>query len=341
MSATVRWTDDLAERLAGVALASVRTEYPFHLAHLAHCADDLRAPGVLHPVFGASYDWHSCVHMVWTLARCLRLAPGLALADPIGQHLDARLTVAGMAAEIAYFETPGRGAFERPYGWCWLLQLHAELDRLAATHAKAARWRAALAPLAALIAERLLAHLPRLDYPVRAGTHGNTSFALVLALDYARRLRQPALQSMIAERARTWFGADRDYPVAFEPGGDEFLSPGLCEAALMARVLDAREFAAWWTGFAPGTAALSRWRSPVRVSDSTDPKIVHLHGLNLSRAWCWSVLRPHLPPGQAQAIAATIDAHLDASLAAATEGDYAGTHWLASFAMLAITASDL
>jgi hypothetical protein len=323
------------DALAATALANVGLAYPFHLVHLLRSEADLQAPRRLHPVFGAGYDWHSCVHMHWTLARCLRLWPDLAAAAAIGAHFDARFTAANVAAECEYFAGSGRGTFERPYGWGWLLLLWCELDALAARRGQAGRWRDALAPLAVLIADRLAAWLPRAEFPVRAGTHGNSAFALILALPYTRRRAMAALEAGIGDRARRWFGPDRGYPAEYEPSGDDFLSGGLCEALLMARVLRPSEWEAWWAGFTPSGAGLARWRQPVAVSDATDAKIVHLHGLNLSRAWCWRQLQPVLPASLQPAAAQSARAHLRASLAAATDGDYVGTHWLASFALLA------
>lgn len=324
------------ESFAAVALTNVAAEYPFHLSHLARGDDEVRTPRELHPAFHGAYDWHSCVHMHWTLARCLRLGAGAA-APAITAHFDARLAPEAIAGECAYFSTPGRASFERPYGWGWLLQLAAELDALAAARPATARWRDALAPLAALLAQRFIGWLPLADFPVRAGTHGNSAFALVLALNYARRQGDAALAAAIEASARRWFGADRDYPAAYEPSGDDFLSGGLCEALLMARVLPADEWARWWAEFAPFGDALAPWLTPVRVADATDPKIVHLHGLNLSRAWCWRQLRPLLPAPMQETADRAADTHQRASRAAATAGDYVGTHWLASFALLAAT----
>jgi len=325
------------DQFARVALANVATEYPFHVAHLARSPAEVLVPRRLHPVFFGAYDWHSCVHMHWSLARCLKLAPTLPLRASIVDHFDTRLTPAAIDAECGYFSAAGRGAFERPYGWGWLLQLRAELDVLGEQLPAAARWCDALAPLADLIAERLLVWLPRAEYPVRAGTHGNSAFAMVLAHRYAVQRRDAALAAAISDRACSWFAADRAYPADYEPSGDDFLSGGLCEALLMVRVLPADDWRRWWAAFAPAPAALDRWLAPVNVADAADPKIVHLHGLNLSRAWCWRQLLPHLPAPLQQPVEAASDLHLRTSLGAATAGDYVGTHWLASFALLAMT----
>lgn len=328
---------ELIDELARIARANVGAEYPFHLTHLARSDADIRAPRALHPAFHGSYDWHSCVHMHWTLARCLRLRTEAAWASEVAAHFDARFKPEHVAGECAYFAASARGSFERPYGWGWLLALWVELDSLAGSRPAAGRWRDALRPLARLIAVRFMTWLPRADYPVRAGTHGNSAFALILACNYAKRTRDAALAEQIATRAQRWFGDDRLYPAGYEPSGDDFLSGGLCEAVLMARTLDAEAWPRWWAEFAPADRALSYWLIPVAVSDATDPKIVHLHGLNLSRAWCWRQLRPCLPRPLQPAVDHAIDDHLRASTPAATQGDYVGTHWLATFALLALT----
>jgi hypothetical protein len=349
-------TATFAERFVRVALANVGTEYPYHLVHLLRSDADAAPPRALHPAFYGSYDWHSCVHMHWTLARCLRRFPSLPSADAISAHFDARLTPAHIAREIAYFDAPGRASFERPYGWGWLLALQSELARLACSETRAERWRDALAPFAAHLAQRFVDWLPRLDYPVRAGAHTNSAFALVLADRYAQSQQHPALRSAIGERALAWFAADRRYPAEYEPGGDDFLSGGLCEAALMLRTADyfgpsttlrtgpstslRTGFSDWWQAFEPAPAALARWLRPARVSDASDPKIVHLHGLNLSRAWCWRLLAPHLPAPLRPEIDSAVAALLASSLSAATDGLYVGTHWLASFAVLALDTRD-
>lgn len=325
---------ELAQAFAATALSNVQAVYPFHLVHFARNAEDLVSPEQLHPAFFGSYDWHSCVHMHWTLVRLWALAPDLKARPQVEAHLTARLTRERIAGELHYFLP--RASFERPYGWGWLLALHAALVRTATTAPHAATWRDAVAPLADLLATRCIEFLPRSVYPVRAGTHGNTAFALVLMLDWAVLTQHPALRGAIVERAQRWFGSDRRYPAHFEPSGDDFLSGGLCEALLMQRVLDACDWVDWWEAFAPDAASLATWLTPVQVSDATDPKIVHLHGLNLSRAWCWRALAPHLPAVLQPAAQVAVDAHLAVSLRAATAGHYVGTHWLASFALLAL-----
>jgi hypothetical protein len=328
--------DDIARHLAATALENVRQPFPYHVVHLLRSADDVRPPHELHPAFWGSYDWHSCVHMHWSLARCLHVARNAIDASSIDAHFSARLTPAAIAGELAYVAAPGRASFERPYGWGWLLKLAAELASLAASEPIASAWADALAPLARHFADRFVDFLPRSDYPIRAGTHANSAFALILALDYAQAVQHRVLATTIESRAATWFGRDRRYPADYEPSGNDFLSGGLCEALLMARVLPACDFTDWWEAFAPPPASLARWLTPVAVRDATDPQIVHLHGLNLSRAWCWKALAPRLPAALRAPVAAAIEAALAASLPAATQGDFVGTHWLASFALLAL-----
>lgn len=336
-------------RFAEIALANVVTEYPYHVVHLVRSDEDVQPPRALYPAFHGSYDWHSCVHMHWSLVRlhaltteCVDAAEAAALRARITAHLDTRLTPAAIAGEVRYFESRGHAAFERPYGWAWLSLLAAELDALALREPRAMVWRTALDPLVRLLRARWLAWLPRAEFPTRAGTHGNTAFALVLAGSFAlgpsaTEVHDVELLAALQAAARRWYGADEAYPAAYEPSGDDFLSGGLCEALVCARLLPPAEFDAWWRRFQPDAAGLARWSTPVGVSDPTDPKIVHLAGLNLARAWCWLELVPSLPPETVELARAAAEAHLERSLSAATSGDYVGTHWLASFALLALT----
>ena len=331
-----RLDQTLAERWAALALANVARPYPYKLDQLLHADVDARPPRSIHPAFWGSYDWHSCVHMHWTLVRLLRRCPDHRFAAETVRHLSERLTAANVEGELQSLARPGHASFERPYGWGWLLKLAAELRALASERNDVAGPALALAPLAQAIADRWLDYLPRVDYPTRAGTHGNTAFALLLALDYAEAVQHRALIALIGQRVERWFGRDHRYPANFEPGGEDFLSPGLVEAALVRRAVDGCSFADWWAQFEPTEPALAAWLTPARVSDPREPKIVHLHGLNLSRAWCWRQLLPELPASLAGPVERTIEEHLAASLPASIDGAYVGTHWLASFALLAI-----
>jgi hypothetical protein len=312
----MRLTADLAERFARIALGHVGQEFPQKLDQVLEGPEDLLRPAVLHPAFHGSFDWHSCVHAHWMLARLRRRFPALPAAPAIAARFDAAFTEANIAAERAFLARPSARGFERPYGWAWLLKLHAELE---------GEWAARLAPLARDFADRFAAHLPRSDYPVRHGVHANTAFALTLAADWAER-HDAALLDLLSATARRWYGADADAQ-AWEPSGEDFLSPVLMEAACMARLLPAADFAAWRARFLPRLAAgePAALFTPARVSDRSDGRIVHLDGLNLSRGWCWRVL------GQEAAAALHIAAALDQ-----VDGDYMGSHWLASFAVLAL-----
>lgn len=313
-----------AEAFAACALAAVQTRYPHKLDHLILDAGDLPSPTQIHPVFDGSYDWHSSVHMHWSLLRLMRRVPDLLQREAIEAHFEARLQPTLVAVERAYAANPRRGSFERPYGWAWLLALQAELE----SPAWPRRWADALRPLSTHMAERLAAFLGRSHYPVRAGTHANSAFAMLLA----RRFGDAALDAAIDAAARRWFLADRDYPAPYEPSGADFLSAGLTEALLMLDVLG-RGFADWWQRFTPRGEALQAWLAPAVVSDRIDPQLVHLDGLNLSRAWCLAALAEALGDAALHSAAA---AHRAAAWPHVSGGDFAATHWLVSFALLSL-----
>jgi hypothetical protein len=324
---------DTAARFARIALGHVRQEYPHKLDHVLGNDEDALAPHILHPIFFGSFDWHSCVHGWWTLLTLRRLFPGTDEARAIGKLADQSFTAENVEVERAYLDRSLSRGFERPYGWAWLLQLHVEASR----HRD--RWPAELEPLARAFAERLRDHLQILTYPIRVGTHFNTAFALILSLEWAEQF-DTRLAALIRDRAKHWFGNDCDCQ-AWEPGGDEFLSPTLSEALCMARVLTEPEFHGWFGGFLPklDTGEPGTLFMPATVSDRSDGKIAHLDGLNLSRAWCWRSLAPLLPADEAQLAYDTAEAHLGAAMPHVA-GDYMGEHWLASFALLALLAND-
>ncbi len=295
---------------------------------------DARGPRDLHPIFFGSFDWHSCVHGYWLLATLLRRFHQGFAAPSIRALMDRQLTPDKVAGELAYLDRPLSSGFERPYGWAWLLMLQAELER----SSDARPWAEALRPLARAFAARFLAFLPKLTYPIRAGTHANTAFALTLALDYAGACADAPLQRLIGARALDWFAADADCP-AWEPSGDDFLSPALTEAGLMQRVIAPADFVRWFDRFLPRLDQLepSSLFTPAVISDPSDGKIAHLDGLNLSRAWRLRALAGALDDRRASILRDAADRHLDASLSAVA-GDYMGEHWLASFALLALEA---
>jgi hypothetical protein len=315
-------TPALASGFATAALGHVEREYPNKLDHVMASDADAQTPLALHPLFYGSFDWHSCVHGYWLLARLLALQPDMPEAGAIRALFARRITPDAVAGELRYLDRSGARGFERPYGWAWLLALVQALPPDAA---------AVLAPLAAAFVARFHEYLPKLTYPVRAGTHGNTAFALILALDHP----DPALAALIRSRAEHWFGADRDCP-AWEPGGDDFLSPALTEALCMARVLPAEAFAGWLAGFLPrlGDGEPAALFHPAVVSDRSDGKLAHLDGTNFARAWCFRALARHAP-ALAPRLLPAAEAHIAASLPHVA-GEYMGEHWLASFALMAL-----
>ncbi len=323
-------TPGTAARFAEIALGHVTREYPHKLDHVLDGPEDVAGPRALHPIFFGSFDWHSCVHGWWLMLRVRRRFPDLPEARRIEDLADEMLAPAKAAGELDYLDRAYSGGFERPYGWAWLLALHAEAQR----HSDRP-WADDLEPLARAFAERFGTYLPKLTYPIRVGTHFNSAFAMILALEWAEA-NDAGLAGLIRERARSWYGEDRNCQ-AWEPGGDEFLSSALTEALCMRRTQGDGSFRSWLDSFLPDLAA-GEPRSlftPATVSDRSDGKIAHLDGLNLSRAWCWRQLAPALDPELAGLARRTADAHLDSSLPHVA-GDYMGEHWLATFALLAL-----
>jgi len=323
-------TDASADGFAGLALKCVRQEYPNKLDHVMGGPGEVQSPRALHPAFYGCFDWHSSVHGHWMLVRLLRTHPGLARAAEVRAALDENLTPDRIAAEVAYFGQPNRRSFERTYGWAWLLKLAAELK--AWDHPDARRWSAGLQPLADRVAAAYRDFLPKQTYPIRTGVHPNSAFSLELALDYAEATGDAGLAKLVGDKARAWFGKDRRGPLAWEPGGEDFLSPCLEEAALMARVLPRDRFRPWLDGFLPGLPGML---APAVVSDRTDPKIVHLDGLNLSRARALYVLAGTFDAKDPRrgALRQAADRHARASLPHLSSGSYEGEHWLATFAV--------
>jgi len=323
-------TEAQADRFAALALSCVGREYPNKLDHVMNGAGEVQSPKALHPAFYGCFDWHSSVHGHWMLVKLLREHPGMARAGEIRAALDEHLTPGCIALEAAYLGQDNRRSFERTYGWAWLLKLAAELRTW--QDPDAVRWAAALQPLADELTRRFMVFLPKQTYPIRTGVHPNTAFSLELALDYARAAGDRRLEARILERAKVWFGRDRGGPLAWEPGGEDFLSPCLEEAALMARLLPAPAFRRWLDGFLPG---LPKGLVPAVVSDRTDPKIVHLDGLNLSRARALRRIAQALGTGDPRSAAflRSAERHAQASLPHLASGSYEGEHWLATFAV--------
>jgi hypothetical protein len=332
-----------AERFANLALACVHKEYPNKIAHLLNGEADVKPPHALTPAFYGCYDWHSAVHGHWLLARLARRFPEAPFAAKARAALAESLTPEHIAAEVQYLQAPGRSSFERPYGLAWLLQLDAELREW--DDPQAQRWSTALEPLAKAAAARLRDWLPKLTFPIRIGEHNQTAFSFGLILDWARTAGDTETATLLAKRIQDLYRKDKDCPLAYEPSGEDFLSPCLAEADLLRRVLAPDAFAAWLDAFLPTLPRDGRgdWLAPGIVTDPTDPKLAHLDGLNLSRAWMLEGIAAGLPAGDRRvpALRAAAAAHRDASLPAVTGEHYEGGHWLGSFAVYLVTGRGL
>jgi Protein of unknown function (DUF2891) len=332
-------TREQASGFARLALKGLGKEYPNKPEHVMTGPDDVKGPKALHPAFYGSYDWHSCVHGHWMLARLLRLFPDLPEAAEIRRVFNDHLTAEKLKAEAEYFARKDSKSFERPYGWAWLLKLAEELHGWDDPDAR--EWSTNLQPLADVVVGKYLEFFPKQTYPIRTGVHPNTAFGLSFAHDYARAVGNSALKALVEERARTYFAADDDAPAKWEPSGADFFSPSLMEADLMRRVLPSTEFAAWFARFLPGAARGEPGTlfTPATVTDRTDPQLVHLDGLNLSRAWCMRSIAASLPAGDRsrEILISSSARHAEAALGHVASGDYAGEHWLASFAVYLLT----
>ncbi len=332
-------TQNQASHFAQLALKCVRKEYPNKLDHTMNDGDEVRGPKALHPAFYGCFDWHSTVHGHWMLVHLLKAFPGLPQGREIREALNANLSEKNVAGEVAYLKQANRASFERTYGWAWLLKVAEELRTWNDEDGR--KWSRNLQPLADAFVEKYLAFLPKQNYPIRTGVHPNTAFGLAFALDYARSIGDNKLDALIVERSRTYFGTDVNYPAAWEPGGEDFFSPALIEADLMRRVLPQREFATWFHRFLPGIARNQpkQLLQPAIVTDRTDPKLVHLDGLNLSRAWCMRSIAAALPASDParKILARSALAHAQAALPYIASGNYEGVHWLASFAVYMLT----
>ncbi len=332
-----------AGRFANLALECVHREYPNKIAHVLSSDADVAPPRRLTPAFYGCYDWHSSVHGHWLLARLARLFPEAPFAGRARSALGRSLTPANIGQEVRYLEGEGRASFERPYGLAWLLQLGTELREWNSPEAK--RWSAALVPLERAAAGRIKEWLPKLSHAVRSGEHSQTAFALGLAADWARSTGDSEFAELLESKARQFFLNDRDCPLNYEPSGEDFLSPCLAEADAMRRFLKPAEFAAWFGRFLPGVPGdgSARWLTPAVVTDPSDPKLAHLDGLNLSRAWMLEGIASALPASDPRlaSIRAAAEAHRRAGLAAVTGKHYEGGHWLGSFAVYLATRRGL
>lgn len=340
-----------AERFARLALECVHKEYPNKISHVLQGDADARPPRELTPAFYGCFDWHSAVHGHWLLARLARTFPDAAFTAEARAALAESLTPEHIAAEVEYLAAEGRQTFERPYGLAWLLQLAAELGEWDDPQAR--RWSETLAPLEDEAARRFADWLPKLSHPIRTGEHSQTAFAFGLVLDWARQRGRAEMEELLVERSRALYLADRDCPLAYEPSGQDFLSPCLAEADLVRRLLPPPVFAAWLGRFLPAIpfaedslaedAEDGDWLEPAVVTDPTDGKLVHLDGVNLSRAWMLQGVLAGLPEGDPRrpALAAAARRHRESGLAAITGEHYEGGHWLGSFAVYLVTGRGL
>jgi Protein of unknown function (DUF2891) len=328
-----------AERFAKLALACVNKEYPNKISHVLNSDADVAPPRKLTPAFYGCYDWHSSAHGHWLLVRLVRTFPDTSFAARAREALRKSLTAENLKQEAAYLREEGRASFERPYGLAWLLQLCAELREW--NDPQAREMLANLQPLEDAAIERLKTWLPKLSHPVRIGEHNQTAFALGLMLDYARSKAGQPFTKLLTESVRKFFLRDKDCPLAYEPSGEDFLSPCLGEADVMRRILSQTEFAKWLDDFMPQIpmTGAGDWLKPVVSPDPSDPKLAHLDGLNLSRAWMLEGILSALPSDDRRraALQAAAEAHRRAGLAAVTGAHYEGGHWLGSFAVYLTT----
>ena len=337
LAADAALTPEAAGRFAALALKCLHQEYPNHISHTLNSAADARPPHELTPAFYGCLDWHSDVHGHWLLVRLLRLYPNAPFAGEARAALNQSFTSANIDGEAAYLRGAGRASFERPYGLAWLLELSAELHRTDDADFK--RWSATLAPLETEVVTRIESWVPRLHYPIRVGEHDQTAFSFGLIWDWAAVTGDARMRALLSDAAQRFYRRDRNCPLAYEPSGEDFLSPCLAEADFMRRVLEPRAFATWLTAFLPqippGGAGRGPWLSPGVVTDRSDPKLAHIDGLNLSRAWMLEGIAHGLPAkdGRIRALLAAATTHRKAALPAVTGQYYEGGHWLGTYAV--------
>ena len=342
ISAHQKMSREQAALFAGLALKGLHQEYPNKPADVLNNVQDVKPPSRVHPAFYGCFDWHSSVHGHWMLVRLLKTFPDLPEKDRIREALAQSLTKENLQAEADYFKQPNHQSFERMYGWSWLLKLAQELESWDDKDGRA--WAANLRPLREVIITRYLEYLPKLTYPLRCGVHQNSAFGLMFAYDYAVATNHTPLRDLVIQRSKHFYGKDKKAPVEWEPDGADFLSPCLMEADLMRRILPTKEFHEWLDQFLPDGAQGEPQQlfEPAQVSDRRDPQIVHLDGLNLSRAWCMRSIARTFPvdsPRRIQLLKSA-DKHAQAALKHVMSGDYAGEHWLGTFAVYLQMVSD-
>jgi hypothetical protein len=324
-----------AKYLYHFAYDCIQKEYPNKLGQVLGDGSYLKEPSELHPAFYGCFDWHSSVHGHWTLLNIIKNEPNFEYRDSILIKLQTNITKENILQEVAYFDDEHNKNFERTYGWAWLLKVSETLQDWGSP--EAIELNKNLEPLTALIVEKYKEFLPKLNYPVRVGEHPNTAFGLSFALDYAQKYNTE-LAALIVEKSKEYYQNDKGCPITWEPGGFDFLSPCLQEAALMLKVLPQDEFIVWLDQFLPGFRENpEKYLQPAVVTDRSDGKLAHLDGLNFSRAWCLYEMGKALSNNKMINLA---NQHFEYSYSKMDSGEYAGSHWLASFALYAILKSN-
>ena len=333
-------SSELADRFSSLALNCIQQEFPNKISRTTDSAEAIGRPRKIFPTFYGCFDWHSSVHGHWLLVRLLSVGPQDAKwRAPAIEKLNDNFTAENLAGEVANFARPARGSWERPYGLAWYLQLTTELRQW--DHPQAKVWLKLLEPLEVDISDSLKQWLPKLAYPIRLGTHNQSAFAFGLMYDWAREVGDTEMQTLITQRSMAFHKQDVNCPISYEPSGEDFLSPCLMEADLMRRILTPKDFSNWLTDFLPSIPnnGSANWLEPGIVKDASDGKLVHLDGVNSSRAWNLYNIARALPKGDSRkpALVAAAKVHAETGVAAVSDQHYSGSHWLASFATYLMT----
>lgn len=321
-----------AEKIIALPLHCIEQEYPNKLGQVLGQDSDLKTPKQLRPIFYGCFDWHSSVHGYWSIIELMQRFPELNEKHQIRERLNTLITPENVKVELAFFDDPNNRTFERTYGWAWLFQLHGALATWEDDDAQ--RWATYLEPLAEVLMERYAEYLPKLNYPIRTGTHDNTAYGLSLSLEYARLMKHSAFEKLIIETANRLYAKDSACNLAFEPSGHDFLSPCLEEARLMSKIQDEEAFRTWLSSFLPDLFKSDFQLEVGKVSDRTDGHLVHLDGLNFSRTTCLTDLSKKLP--ELAHLRQIGKNHFDAAFGNITDDDYMGSHWLGTFALYAL-----
>jgi hypothetical protein len=327
-----------AIHFSNLALHCIHTEFPNKLGHVIIDSSQVKRPTELHPTFYGCFDWHSSVHGHWMLVKILKTFPDISNHADIISAIDENITRENILSEIEYLNGELHGSFERTYGWAWIFQLQRELDSWDNDYGR--KWARNLQPLTKVLRDKMIEYLPKLTYPIRTGVHPNTAFALTLAYDYANESNDLYFKKIIIDRSLYYYKNDVNYPAYLEPNGTDFFSPSLQEANLMSKILDKKAFTKWFNSFMP--LITDNILKPVIISDRNDLSIVHLDGLNISRAWCMVNIANRLEDNdnKKKQLEQSSKVHLNDALKNVASGNYAGEHWLASFAVYALTETN-